>query len=288
MSGLSKDVLKVAKTIKLYIGGDFPRTESGRTFAVYYPGTKQLYANICLASRKDLRAAVTAARGAQSAWEGRSAYNRGQILYRLAEMLEGKRVELAACLRDTLGRSETDASIEVSAAIDACVYYAGFADKYQQLSGSINPVSGPHHNFTSPEPMGVVGVIANPQFHLGEFVADLAAVIVSGNTVVALIGEIAGALIAPLGEAIATSDCPKGVVNLLSGSLAELLPHFASHMEVQALAVGDPSPDRLCEARLGGVANLKRIAGPASRRGGSLERILDFVEFKTVWHPIGS
>lgn len=287
MSGLSKDPVRVAKTFKLFIGGEFPRTESGRSFAVNFAGSDRVYANLCFASRKDLRNAVSVAKEAQAGWQGRSAYNRGQILYRLGEMLEGKFDECVQVLIDTLGRDRAMAKEDVRGAIDACIYYAGFADKFQQLSGSVNPVSGPHHNFTSPEPVGVVGILPADSFYFSYLVAEICAVITSGNTTVCLLAEEGAAMVAPLAEALATSDLPKGVVNLLTSSRSELQGQFGSHMEIQALALGSKDLNAAKELKKLGVTNLKRIAPPRSRSLG-LDRILDFVEFKTVWHPIGS
>ena len=278
--------MKVAKTIKLFIGGDFPRTESGRSTPIYIYKTKKLYANVCLASRKDLRNAVTAAQSAQAGWQNKSAYNRSQILYRMAEMTEGKRHEFVDTLVATLGLRKSNAEKSVDKAVDGFIYYAGFADKYQQVMGSVNPVSGPHHNFTSTEAVGIVGLICNSEFDLSEVVAQIAAIILSGNSVVALLGSEGSALLAPLAEVFATSDLPKGVVNLLTGSTEELFMQFGSHMEIQSLSCQVKDRKILGELRTMAAANMKRIVPPVKVQL-SLEHLISYVEFKTVWHPIG-
>lgn len=278
--------LKVAKTIKLFIGGEFPRTESGRSTPLYIFKTKKLYAHVCLASRKDLRNAVTAAQSAQSSWQGKSAYNRSQILYRMAEMAEAKREEFVEMLTETLGLTKPNAEKSIDKAIDALVYYAGFADKYQQVLGSVNPVSGPHHNFTSTEAVGVVGLICNEKFDLAEVVAQIAAIIASGNSLVALLAAEGSALLAPLAEVFATSDLPKGVINVLTGSTEELYKQFGSHMEIQSLSCQLKDLKKLGELREMAAANMKRIVPPV-KNSLSLEHLMNYVEFKTVWHPIG-
>lgn len=283
MAGLNSD--QIAKTIKLFIGGDFPRTESGRSFPVYLHKTKKLYANLCLASRKDFRNAVTAAKAASS-WETKSAYNRGQILYRMAEMFEGKRGEIAEILKSTMGFTETAAQKAMDESAQAFVYYAGFTDKFQQVMGAVNPVSGPHHNFTTSEPVGTVGLLCGEKFDLKKIVAEICAIICSGNTVVALLPQEGAAVMAPLSEVFATSDLPKGVINLLTGDFKELYKHFASHMEVQSLSYQGGSKEALAELKTLAVENMKRIVSPSSKTLG-LENILNYVEFKTVWHPIG-
>lgn len=296
MSGLNANNQKIAKTIKLFIGGEFPRTESGRSFPVYVKSKgktqgkskeKTLYANLCLASRKDFRNAVTAAQGAFSSWSSKSAYNRCQILYRMAEMAEGKRAEFVEILMETLGQTKAQAELSVNAMTDAFVYYAGWTDKYQQVMGSVNPVSGPHHNFTSPEPVGVVGLIADTNFNLGSLAAQIAAIIASGNTVVVLMTEIGSACIAPLSEVFATSDLTKGSVNLLTGSLDELYKQFGSHMELQSISYQASDKKILSELKTMAAENMKRIVPPI-KNDLSLENLTSFVEYKTVWHPIGN
>jgi acyl-CoA reductase-like NAD-dependent aldehyde dehydrogenase len=285
MTGLSQD-LRVAKTIKLFINGEFPRTESGRSFPVYYAKSKKLYANLCLASRKDFRNAISAARGAQKSWSSKSAYNRGQILYRMAEMAEGRRAELQEVLSDTLGLTTAVAQTQVNAAIDALVYYAGFADKFSQLIGAVNPVSGPHHNFTTPEPVGTVVYIAPEKFDLSQLVRALSAIICSGNSVVAIMQKEGAAILASLAEIFATSDLPKGVLNLLSGDLAELSSHVGSHMEVESVCYDGTNKNVLKELQELAVGNFKRMV-PSLEKKNNLSNILAFVEYKTVWHPIG-
>lgn len=286
MAGLNNDNLKIAKTIKLFIGGEFPRTESGRSSPIYVHKTKKLYAHICLASRKDLRNAVTSAQSAQSGWQGKSAYNRCQILYRMAEMTEAKREEFIEALTTTLGLTKTNAEKSVDKAIDALVYYAGFADKYQQVLGAVNPVSGPHHNFTSTEAVGLVGLICNKKFDLAEVVAQIAAIIVSGNSLVALLASEGSALLAPLAEVFATSDLPKGVINLLTGSTEELYQQFGTHMEIQSLSCQLKDKKIQGELRTMAATNMKRVVLPI-KDSLSLEHLMNYVEFKTVWHPIG-
>lgn len=291
MSGLnqetSKDKLKIAKTIKLFIGGEFPRTESGRSVPVYLAKNKKIYAHVCKASRKDFRNAVTAAQGAQSAWAHRSAYNRTQILYRMAEMTEGKREEFIEVLSQTLGYTKIAANKAVDEAIDAFVYFAGFADKYQQLVGAVNPVSGPHHNFTSSEPVGVVSLIGDSKFNLGRLVAQIAAIIASGNAVVVLMADEGAATLAPLSEVFATSDLPKGVVNLLTGDLLELYSQIGSHMEVNSLSYQGTNKKILGELKEMAAGNMKRVI-PQMKDMLCLEHLLQYVEYKTVWHPIGN
>ncbi len=286
MSGLNGNGLQIAKTIKLFIGGDFPRTESGRSFPVYVHKTKNVYAHLCRASRKDLRNAITAAQGALSSWAGKSAYNRGQILYRMAEMMEGKRPEIAEIMTETLGMTKAQIEKSIDAAIDSLVYYAGWTDKYQQVIGAVNPVSGPHHNFTTPEPVGVVGMMANSKFDFASLVAQIAAIIASGNVVVCLMAEKGAATLAPLSEVFATSDLTKGVVNLLTGQLDELAPQFGQHMEIQSLSCQVQDEKVLAALKDGAAENMKRVIGPL-KEDQSLENLLSFVEYKTVWHPIG-
>lgn len=286
MSGLNSKNLRIPKTVKLFIGGDFPRTESGRSFPVNVHGSNDLYANLCRASRKDLRNAVTAAQGALAGWETRAAYNRSQILYRMAEMAEGKRAEFVDILTTTLGYNFDQANDAVDSGIDAFVYYSGWADKYQQILGAVNPVTGPHHNFTTPEAVGVVGLIADEKFDLGQLVSQICAIIVSGNTCVALLSEVGASVLAPLAETFATSDLPKGVVNLLTGYVSELYPHFGGHMEIQSLSYQGSDEKVRRELKEMGVANMKRMP-PRISNSLSLDHLTHYVEFKTVWHPVG-
>ena len=275
--------MKVPKTNKLYINGAFPRTESGRVFS-FRATNGTHYANLCDATRKDLRACVDAARAAQGDWAKRSAYNRGQILYRVAEMANARALEIEEGLREVFGLSPAGAAEDAARAVDAAVYYAGFTDKYQQLMGSVNPVSGPHHNFTTPEPVGVVGFLPEIGMSYAAFVSHLAAILASGNTLIAVMPGRLGPMLAPLAEVLATSDLPSGVVNLLTESKRDLFKQLATHMEIQALSVGDEALRG--QARQLGLANMKRVLAPRTEACG-LAAILDFVEYKTVWHPIG-
>ena len=287
MSRTESARLPVPKTHKLYIGGEFPRSESGRSYVLAKPGAKHAYAQLCLASRKDLRAAVDAAKAAQPGWAGRSAYNRGQILYRMAEMIEGRGESWRALLRDGLGLTAAQATRAFEGVIDALVYFAGATDKYPQVIGAVNPVAGPHHSFTTPEPTGVIGLIFPDEPDPAAIAARIAAAIAGGNSVIALLPGRAGGLVAEFGEAFATADLPAGVVNLLSGDAAELTPQFASHMEIQGLAFLRDEPQQRTELERAAADNMKRCVashGPLL----ALERVLDFVEYKTVWHPIGS
>jgi len=261
--------LDVRKTYKLYIGGEFPRSESGRSYEAEG-------ANVARASRKDLRDAVRAARSAQPGWAGRTAFNRGQILYRAAEMMEARRGLLAG-----LCNGET----EVDAAIDRMVWYAGWADKIAQTLGSSNAVAGPYFNFTVPEPTGVVGVLCAELPPLQGFVSRVAPAIVGGNTVVAVASESRTLAAVELAEAFATSDLPGGVVNVLTGSKAELAPWLAGHMDVNAIDLGG-ADGQIDELERLAAENVKRVVH-GDARGQSLWQIADFMEVKTVWHPIG-
>jgi acyl-CoA reductase-like NAD-dependent aldehyde dehydrogenase len=262
--------LPVKKTYKLYIGGAFPRSESGRT----YEAEGQ---NVARASRKDVRDAVVAARGAQPKWASATAYNRGQVLYRVAEMLEARVAELAELCS---GRDEVERSI------DRMVWYAGFADKLAQVLGSTNPVAGPYFNFTLPEPTGVVAIVAPDEPALEGLVSRLAPALTGGNAVVAVASEVHPLAAIELAEVIATSDVPGGVVNLLTGHRAELAPWLASHMDVNAIDVTGADGLRT-DLELAAAENVKRVvSGKAD--GQSLAEISAFLEFKTVWHPIGT
>jgi aldehyde dehydrogenase (NAD+) len=285
--------LPVTKTPKPYVGGAFIRSESGRVFAVS-DARGAFFANIPQCSRKDLRNAVEAAAKAGPGWARRTAYNRGQILYRLGEMLEARSAEMAATLV-RFGADRAAASREVAASVDRLVHYAGWADKYEQVLGGVNPVASPHFNFTVTEPMGVVGVIAPDEPALLGLVTLLAPVIVSGNTVVALASEARPYPAVLLGEMLATSDLPGGVVNLLTGFRRELLPTFATHAHLRAISAVAGAEERRA-LRLGAAESIKRVrfteGGPARAWLGTaaqgVDAIRDFVEFKTVWHPIGA
>ena len=276
--------LPVAKTYKLFIDGAFPRSESGRTFPVHGPdGT--LLANAARASRKDLRDAVRTARAAQEGWAARTAYNRGQVLYRVAEMLEGRRAELATLLSDT-GLATEAAEEEVEASIDRWVWYAGWSDKVHHVLGTVNPVAGPYFNFTVPEPTGVVGLVASGRPALLGLVSRLVPAIVGGNAVVVVTGGDASLVAVTLGEVLATSDVPAGVVNILTGERAELLPWLISHLDVNAVDLTGADDDLEAEVVAGAAANVKRVVfGDVEEE--SPYAIADFLEMKTLWHPIG-
>jgi acyl-CoA reductase-like NAD-dependent aldehyde dehydrogenase len=262
--------LPVKKTYKLFVGGAFPRSESGRTCEAEGQ-------NVARASRKDVRDAVVAARAAQPKWAGATAYNRGQVLYRVAEMMEARVAELAELCS---GRDEVERSI------DRVVWYAGFADKLAQVLGSTNPVAGPYFNFTLPEPTGVVAVVAPDEPALEGLVSRVAPALTGGNAVVAVASELHPLAAIELAEVIATSDVPGGVVNLLTGRRAELAPWLASHMDVNAIDVTGADGLR-ADLELAAAANVKRVvSGQAD--GQSLAEISAFLEFKTVWHPIGT
>lgn len=285
--------LRIPKTHKLFIAGEFPRSESGRSSA-WLKADGSVYANLALASRKDARAGVEAARAAQPGWAGRSAILRGQIIYRWAEMLESRRAEFIEISALALDQDPRESLREFQSMIDSLVYYAGFTDKYAQVWGSVNPVAGPYHHFTTLEPVGVVASIAactrmRTLSDLADTIDAWAAIVASGNSLVAVLPLEMGPFLTILAETAATSDFPKGVINILSGSPTELAPWLASHMEIQSLClVGCAFPEDLASSlRLEAVNNLKRLPLNLSR-ARSLERILDFVEAKSVWHPIGS
>jgi acyl-CoA reductase-like NAD-dependent aldehyde dehydrogenase len=284
--------LAVQKTYKLYIGGKFVRSESGRVSPAR--NGDALIANYSRASRKDFRDAVTAARGAFAGWSKQSAYLRGQILYRAAEMLEMRHAELAAELNRANNARKGEAESEASLAIDRLVHYAGWTDKFSQLFSAVNPVASSHFNFTTPEPTGVVAVICPDEPSLVSMVSLVAPVILSGNTAVVVPSMTKPLPALTFSEIIATSDLPGGVVNILAGDRAELAPHIASHMDVNAIvdASGDEKTAR--ELQRGGGFNVKRYVRreltPQMWRTDAAENpywILDSVEMKTAWHPIG-
>jgi acyl-CoA reductase-like NAD-dependent aldehyde dehydrogenase len=281
--------LPVKRTAKLFIGGKFPRSESGRSYEVVADDGRSLgYA--ARASRKDLRDAVVAARAAQPGWAGMTAYNRGQILYRVAELMEGRREQFRAELADA---GAADPGRGVNAAIDRWVWYAGWCDKVHQSLGATNPVAGPYFNFTIPEPTGVVGVVAPQDQSLLGLVSRLAPAIVSGNTVIAIASERAPIPAVSLAEVLSTSDVPGGVVNLLTGRTKELVPWLAGHMDVNAIDVTGVPDDLLLEVEQLAAENVKRVhrapdAEPFSAAAQSPYEITALMEFKTVWHPMGA
>lgn len=285
--------LNVRKTYKLYINGEFPRTESGRVYPVTGKGG-ELIANACRGSRKDLRNAIAAARKAQGGWSGKTAYNRGQILYRIAEVCESRSAELADELQRQ-GSTAAAARREVESVIDRWVHYAGWSDKYVQLFGSVNPVAGPYYNFTLPEPTGVVGVVAPEEPALLGLVSRIAPAIVGGNTVIAITSEARPLAAVTLGEIFETSDVPAGVVNLISGLKSELVPWMASHMDVNAIDITGVASEAVAATQQAASENVKRvvrfdadaIGWDDARRSQSPYAIFDFQESKTVWHPMG-
>lgn len=282
--------IPVMKTIKLFINGEFPRTESGRAFPVIDQKSKKHFAHLCQGSRKDFRNAVTAAKDASPSWQSRSAYNRGQILYRMAEMMQSKKDEFIAQLVDMLNLSTNEAKNSVEKSIDAFVYYAGFSDKYQQVMGAVNPVNGPHHNFTTAEAMGVVTlVLDNKKTNLETLVAQICAIIVSGNSVIVLLPlNCFGTILAPLAEVFATSDLPKGVINIITADIEELNEVISTHMEVQAISCQSYDQKILAQYKLNSAENMKRIIPPQKNIDDlSLENLMQYLEYKTVWHPIG-
>ena len=283
--------LRVLKTYKLAIGGKFPRGESGRVTSALSLDGRTTLDNYCVASRKDFRDAAVAARKAQPAWAKSTAYLRGQILYRAAEIAEQRAAELT---HELTRAGVREAAKEVTAAIDRLVHHAGWTDKFTQLFGTVNPVATPHFNFTSPEPTGVVVVVCPDSPALLGLVSLVAPVILSGNTAIVLASESVPLVAITLAEILATSDLPGGVVNLLTGKRAELAPHFASHMDINAIVDGSGDAAVAETLRAGSALNLKRVATRTlaakdwfSTKAEGPYWILDTVEMKTAWHPIG-
>lgn len=282
--------IDVRKTYKLYIGGQFPRSESGRSYIVN-DAKGRLMANASQASRKDARDAVVAARAAFGGWSGRTAYNRAQVVYRIAEVLEGRREQFEAELRAAEGISPAKARAAVDAAIDRLVWYAGWADKLTQVVGNANPVAGPYFNLSTPEPSGVIAVVA-PRSPLLGLVSVVAPLIVTGNTVVVVASEPHPLTAITLGEVMATSDLPGGVVNMLTGSQAEIAPWLASHMDVNGIDLTGVEDEALAtDLEVAAADNLKRVRRPEPDTDWlaepGLDRMTRFQETKTVWHPIG-
>ena len=284
------DRIDVRRTAKLFIGGAFPRSESGRSYEVSDHAGKFL-ANAALASRKDARDAVTAARAAFPKWSAATSYNRGQVLYRVAELLEGRREQFVSEVRAAEGASARRASAQVSAAIDRWVWYAGWTDKFGQVIGSTNPVAGPYFDFSVPEPTGVVAIIAPTQSSLLGLVSVLAPVLASGNTAILIASELRPLPAVSLTEVLATSDVPAGVVNVLTGSTTEIGPWLATHADVNALDLaGVADTDLATRLEADAAETLKRVVRPTAEDWSAdpgLSRLTRFVEFKTVWHPIG-
>jgi acyl-CoA reductase-like NAD-dependent aldehyde dehydrogenase len=282
--------LEVRKTYKLYVGGAFPRSESGRSYEVTDHKGRFL-ANASLASRKDARDAVGAARKAFGGWSGRTPYNRGQVLYRVAEVLEGRRAQFVDEVAAGEGLSRSRAEAAVDAATDRLVWYAGWADKIAQVVGGANPVAGPYFNFSMPDPSGVVAVLAPQESSLLGLVSVVAPAIVTGNTAVVVSSHRRPLPAITLSEVLATSDVPGGVVNVLTGDAAEIGPWLASHMDVNAIdlaGVEDPGLARSLEESA--AENLKRVLRPTATDWTlepGIERMTAYLETKTVWHPIG-
>ena len=287
---VSTSRLGVQKTYKMYVGGAFPRTESGRYYTLKSPEGK-LIGNICQGSRKDFREAVVVARKAQNAWAGRTSYNRSQIIYRIAEMMEGRKAQFVEELVN-LGLNEKDARKEVEAAIDRVVYYAGWADKYQQIFSSVNPVASSHFNFTQLEPMGVIAAFAPEESGLLGLVSIILPLITGGNTVIILASNSLPTVAITFAEVLNSSDVPGGVVNILTGNRGELLTHFTTHMDVNAMVYSGKNQEELKAVQLNATHNLKRVITNHaedwfSENAQSPYSILDAQESKTTWHPVG-
>lgn len=281
--------LEVLKTYKIYIGGKFPRTESGRYYVAENAKGEKL-ANVCLSSRKDFREAVVAARAAFGDWGSRAAFNRGQILYRIAEMLEGRKAQFIDELqKQSMSKAEAEEDVEMS--IDRLIYYAGWCDKYQQVNGSVNPVASSHFNFSVPEPTGVVSIIAPQSVSLLSLVSVIAPVIAGGNTCIVL-GSFATPLcVVTLAEVLHSSDVPGGVVNILTGKPDELAPYFADHMDVNAVVYCEKNADQKKMIQEKATLNMKRVVfyddvNWSSEKAQSPYFIMDTQEIKTTWHPI--
>lgn len=282
------DRIEVLKTYKLYIGGQFPRTESGRYYSLQNK-KKQVIANVSLSSRKDFRNAVVAARSAFASWSGKTAFNRGQIMYRIAEMLEGRKEQFINELI-TQGLEKKSAVIEIQKSIDRLIYYSGWCDKFQQCFSSVNPVSSSHFNFSVPEPMGVIAIVAPENSSLLGLISLMAPAIVGGNTCVILASEKMPLCAVTLSEVLATSDLSGGVVNILTGKSSELHTHMASHMDVNAVIYGrNNSAEEKAIAELASL-NVKRVffwnKKWENEESENPYLIMDLQEIKTTWHPI--
>ena len=289
--------IPVRKTYKLYVGGQFPRSESGRSYIVRTPDGAPL-ANAVRSSRKDVRDAIRTARGAVAGWSGKTAMNRGQVLYRVAELMEGRRAQFVDEVAAAEGISTAAATAQVDRAIDRWVWYAGWADKISQILGTVNPVSAPYFNFSIPEPTGIVGIVAPESSSLLGLVSRIAPAVVGGNAVVVLASETRPLPAVTLGEVLATSDVPPGVINILTGLRRELVPIVAAHMDVNALDTWGVPRDMRASVETTAIDNVKRLARPPrgvderfdwldDRRAQRPEWIAAYLEIKTVWHPIG-
>jgi acyl-CoA reductase-like NAD-dependent aldehyde dehydrogenase len=282
--------LDVLKTYKLYINGKFPRTESGRYYLLKDEAGNSL-ANICRASRKDFREAVVAARKAQNDWAAKTAYNKGQILYRIAEMLEGRKAQFISELMQ-MGSTQTEAEAEVNLSIDRLVYYAGWSDKYIQVFSSVNPVESSHFNFSLPEPTGVVSIVSPEGYGLLGLISAIAPAIVGGNTVIVLASKEKALSAITFGEVIHSSDVPPGVVNILTGIRSELLSHFSNHMDVNACVYCGSDEEEIKKVQINSSLNVKRAVIYSEdtwmrEESQNPYRIMDLQEIKTTWHPIG-
>ena len=286
---MSTKRLSVLKTYKIYIGGQFPRTESGRYYVASNPKGEHL-ANMCLCSRKDVRDAIGTARGAFGGWSARAAFNRGQILYRIAEMLEGRKAQFIEELL-LQGSSRVAAEKEVNLSIDRLIYYSGWCDKYQQIFSSVNPVASSHFNFSALEPMGVVTIVAPQQSSLIGLVSVMAPVIAGGNTCVILASEIKPLCAVTFAEVLNSSDLPGGVVNILTGKVSELLSHLSNHMDVNAVCFSESDAASIKMIKENAAISIKRTAFYEAKKWmeeteQSPYFINDFQEVKTTWHPI--
>ena len=283
--------LAVAKTYKLFIGGAFPRSESGRTYQAH-DSNGDFMANAALASRKDLRDAVVAARKGYAAWSKATAYNRGQVIYRIAEMLEGRRTEFVELIMISTGASSKLANGEVDAAIDRLVHYAGWTDKLAAVLGSANPVSGPYFSYSAPEPTGVVGILAPSGSPLLGLISVLAPVITGGNACVLIAAETDPCVAITFAEVVATSDVPAGVINILTGRISELAPHLAAHAEVNALDLTGADAELRTSLEQAAAETVKRVYVPKGQpdfaAAPGTARLRAFLEIKTVWHPTGA
>ena len=287
--------IDVRKTYKLFIGGAFPRSESGRSYDVYAAPTREgnraFLANAAQASRKDARNAVVAARKAVAGWSGATAYNRGQVLYRVAEVMESRRDQLIAEVRSAEGLTAARAATVVDAAIDRWVWYAGWTDKIAQVTGNVNPVAGPYFNISAPEPTGVVAVVAPQDDSLLGLVSVVAPVVATGNTCVVIASQEHPLPAITLAECLATSDLPGGVVNVLTGDPAEMAPWLASHLDVNAIDLAGAGSLDWAALEADAAGNLKRVRRPSTDEDftatPALSRMTDFLETKTVWHPKG-
>jgi acyl-CoA reductase-like NAD-dependent aldehyde dehydrogenase len=288
-NGTKTERLEILKTYKIFIGGKFPRTESGRYYIAENSKGEKL-ANICLSSRKDFREAVVAARNAFGEWSTRPAFNRGQILYRVAEMLEGRKMQFVEeLIKQDVSKSMAEQEVELS--IDRLIYYAGWCDKFQQLYSSVNPVASSHFNFSVPEPTGVVSVIAPASSSLLGLISVIAPVIAGGNTCIVLASFSKPLSAVTFSEVLATSDVPGGVVNILTGKSSELIPYFADHMDVNAIISCDPDKEVNTNIQQKATINLKRVTLYENRDwagadGQSPYYIMDCQEIKTTWHPV--